>query len=341
MQVEITDETSCIDASGKSINLGWARRPLWQFSPEDMHGPKRRIFASDRYIIFSSSCMMCFQVMDDGLLGYIGATVMSLIDDKRSTKYIEIPFPMGEMFLPSSSSESSLKYQRGDANFIFSPMPGGAKIIKIDFLKFGHKRHLRGEVVLSPLQNADEIVINQQWKNEKWAFTLAERNPSYIAEGVMQHGAEEYIFTKGNSFGIFDWSRGIRPKSDIHYWAAACGKTANNEKSATTIAWNFGYSGADSSLATENAYFINGKIHKIDDIYFKYSRSNLMLPWTITNRDNSIEINFKPHQERMEKHRMFYHYHNRRQFCGSFSGKIDEYSFKNISGFAEFSRTKH
>jgi hypothetical protein len=57
-------------------------------------------------------------------------------------------------------------------------------------------------------------------------------------------------------------------------------------------------------------------------------------------------MNFFPNQERSEKKRMLFHSWRRRQVCGMFSGRVvlddgNEFSFWNITGFAERLKTRY
>jgi hypothetical protein len=219
-------------------------------------------------------------------------------------------------------------------------MENGVKLIKVDIPHFGHHRSLRGQLVLTEPETSESLVTNQHWRNEKGAFRYTRCSPWYCTEGVIQFGSSEIVFTKGNGWGIFDWNRGARPRADIRYWAAACGM--NEEKQ---ISFSAGYSSADSSAGTENGFFVDGKLHKLDKITFHIPPSNWLDPWRFTSNDNRLEMTFTPHQERIERRRLLFHNSTRRQVYGFFSGKalLDDGSlieFQNLTGFAERSKMR-
>jgi hypothetical protein len=106
-----------------------------------------------------------------------------------------------------------------------------------------------------------------------------------------------------------------------------------------------GYDTADSVLGTDNAFFLDGKLHKLDQVTFHVSPSNWLLPWRFTSNDNRLEMIFTPHQERTESHQMIFHSLKRRQVCGFFSGKVildngGEFEFSNITGLGERRKTR-
>jgi hypothetical protein len=105
-----------------------------------------------------------------------------------------------------------------------------------------------------------------------------------------------------------------------------------------------GYNGADSSLGTENAFFLNGRIHKLDQVTFHLTPADWMAPWRFASNDNRLEMTFHPFQERVERNRMLFHSINRRQIFGSFSGKVilDDGTpllFHDLAGVAERRKT--
>jgi hypothetical protein len=340
-QKELVTPVSVLDESGRPVNFGWAREALFFYNPALIRAPHRRITESDRYIVFSPTHLIVFEVFDSGYVGYVGISVISLKDKKRSTQVDTVPFPLGGFGLPGNSNSGSVRVQRKNSLLDFIVMESGARIIKVDIPKFGHHRNLRGALVLSGLPGAESAVTHMPWRREKNAFRYSRSSPWYIAEGVMQFGSSELVFTKDNAWGILDWNRGVRPRSDIHYWAAACGLSGGRH-----VAFNVGYSSADSGLGTENAFFLDGKLHKLDQVTFHISPANWLEPWRFTSNDKRLEMTFIPCQERIERSRMIVYSLKRRQVYGSFSGKVTlddgaDMEFRDITGFAEQKKTKH
>ena len=94
-----------------------------------------------------------------------------------------------------------------------------------------------------------------------------------------------------------------------------------------------------------NAFFLDGKLHKLDHVAFHIPSANWLEPWRFTGNDRRLELIFKPHQERSDRRVMFFHSLQRRQVCGSFSGSVvldngSLISFQDITGFAERRKTR-
>jgi hypothetical protein len=334
-QREIDSAVSVLADTGEPQHFGWSRQPILFYDPALVWAPQRKISESDRYIVFTPTHLVTFEIRDDGYLGHTGVSVVSLRDKKRSTQMYRSLFPLGSYEMPTGSETGVIRYRRHKSSIDFVPMEGGARIIRVDIPKFGHNRSLRGELVLTEPVMAESLITNTPWRGEKNAFRYTRRSPWYTVEGVIQFGTTEIIFTRGNAWGIFDWNRGARPRADIRYWAASCGMSRGR-----LAGFSVGYSSADSSAGTENAFFVDGKLHKLDQVTFHIPPSNWLTPWHFTSNDNRLEMTFTPHQERFELRQFFLHSSTRRQVCGFFSGRaiLDDGSsleFERLTGFAE------
>jgi hypothetical protein len=334
-QNEINSPLSVLDNNGQPQNFGWSRQPVFFYDPFLVSAPRYSISESDRFIIHSPTHLVVFEIRDDAWLGFICISVISLRDKKRSTQSFKKIMPMGSYELPSTSVSGSVRWRDKKAHLDFISMNNGIKIIKTDIPKFGRHRSLRGKLVLIEPNSAQSLVTNQQWRNKKNAFKYARCSPWYTVEGVIQFGGSEIIFSRGNGWGIYDWNRGVRPRGDIRYWAAACGMNEGRH-----FSFCVGYSSADFSLGTDNCFFVDGKLHKLDQITFHIPLSDWLSPWRFTSNDNRLEMTFTPHQERLERRRFFLYSSTRRQVCGYFSGKVqlDDgaiVEFSSLTGFAE------
>jgi hypothetical protein len=339
-QNEILSAVSVLDERGAPQNFGWSRQPHFFYDPALVWAPRRKLSESDRYIVFNPSHIVLFEIRDDGYLGYLGITVVSTLEKKRSTQTFQTLFPLGSYEMPSGSLSGTLRYRRKKLMLDFAPMESKARIIRVDIPKSGHNRSLRGELVLTEPALADSLVCNLPWKNNGNAFRYSRRSPMFSVEGVIQCGAAEIIFSGGNAWGILDWNRGVRPRADINYWAASCGCTDGR-----LIGFSVGHGSIDSSAGTENAFFVDGRLHKLDQVTFHIPPSNWLSPWRFTSNDNRLEMVFTPCQEHMDHQQMLFYSMSRRQVYGDFSGKavLDDgavMEFQNITGFAERAKTR-
>jgi hypothetical protein len=339
-QNEILGPLSVADEKGQPHNFGWAKNSYFFYDSTLLNVPRYRVTESDRYIVHTPTHMIIFEIKDDGWLGNMGITVISLRDKKRTTQIFQSIMPLGAYQMPGSSENGNVRWHRKKAHLDFIYMEKGVRIIKADIPKFGNLRSLRGALILTPPLEPESLVTNQPWRDSKKAFKYTRCSPWFCVEGMIQVGSSEIIFNRGNAWGVFDWYRCVRPKADICYWAAASGLCDGR-----LLCFCVGYSGTDSSQGTENGFFIDGKLHKLDQVTFHIPLSNWLSPWRFTSNDNRFEMTFHPHQERLDRKRLFLYNSTRRQVCGFFSGKIQLedgsiVKFQHLTGFAERSKTR-
>jgi len=339
-QNEIHSAVSVLDDRGAPQNFGWSRQPHFFYDPALVWAPRRKLSESDRYIVYNASHIVLFEIRDDGYLGSLGITVVSTLEKKRSTQVFQTLFPLGSYEMPSGSLSGALRYRRKKLMLDFVPMESKARIIRVDIPKSGHNRSLRGELVLTEPALAESLVCNLPWRDNGNAFRYSRRSPMFSVEGVIQFGRTEIIFPSGNAWGILDWTRSIRPRADISYWASSCGCADGR-----LIGFTVGHGSIDSTAGTENAFFVDGRLHKLDQVTFHIPPLDWLSPWRFTSNDNRLEMVFTPQQEHMDRQQMLFYSMSRRQVYGNFSGKVvlDDgaaMEFQNLTGFAERAKTR-
>jgi hypothetical protein len=339
-QIETENTCSILDENGRPAHFGWARRPIYVFEKDRLRAPRRYMTELDRYCFFSQTHLFLFEIEDSGFLGSIRITCVSLRDKKMATTVYTSSFTLGSFNLPSGSETGSIRLHQKRALIEFWTRRSGIRIIKIDIPLLSHGVSLRGEIVLAEPEGAQPFLTHSGWHREKSAFRYSRTSPWYFVEGVMQLGNQDIVFTRGNAFGVFDWDRGCRPKMDVQYRARGCGMFKKKQ-----ISFALGYSTADTGAATENAFFIDGKLHKLNYVTFQISPKNWLLPWQFTSAGGKIEMTFHPILFETVRNRIFLHSIGLLQFFGYYSGKFLQddgqfFTFKNITGFAERRKTR-
>jgi hypothetical protein len=338
-QNEVQGTVPVLDDTGAPQNFGWSRRPDFSYDSALAWAPRRRFSESDRYIVFNPTHTVIFEVRDDGYLGYMGISVVSVKDKKRSTQGFQSFLPLGAYEMPLESVSGAVRYRRKKIILDFVSMEGGVKIIKADIPHFGRSRRMRGELVLTEPPLAESLACNLPWEKDRNAFRYSLCSPWYTVEGVIQFGNAEIVFAKDSAWGILDWNRSIRPRADLRYWASACGLSGGR-----LVGFTVGHGLIDSSAASENAFFVDGRIHKLDEVSHS-SSSGWLSPWRFTDSEKRLDMVFSPLQARTDRRQMLFYSMSRRQVYGSFSGKVilddgAEMNFHHITGFAERCKTR-
>ena len=113
--------------------------------------------------------------------------------------------------------------------------------------------------------------------------------------------------------------------------------------------FNIGYGFGDTSAASENMLFYNGKAHKLSQVKFEIpsadGKDDFMSPWKFSSDDGRFEMNFTPVMDRSAKIDLKLICSDQHQVFGRFSGTavLDDgrkIEIKNLMGFAEKVRNK-
>lgn len=155
------------------------------------------------------------------------------------------------------------------------------------------------------------------------------------AAGELFLGSRKIEFNPETSFGVLDWGRGVWTYNNTWYWGSASGKVNGN-----LFGFNIGYGFGDTSRATENLLFFNGKVHKLDQVKFHIPDGDFLQPWKFSSNDARFEMDFKPIIDRNSNTNLLFIQSDQHQVFGRFSGKalLDdgrEIIIKDFLGFAE------
>jgi hypothetical protein len=106
-----------------------------------------------------------------------------------------------------------------------------------------------------------------------------------------------------------------------------------------------GYGFGDTGAATENAFILNGRVHKLEQVAFDYDSSNFMRPWTMRSPDGRIDLQFVPFKDRTARSNLLALYSEVHQMFGRYSGTLrtdegEELRVHDVVGWAEEHQAK-
>ena len=144
-------------------------------------------------------------------------------------------------------------------------------------------------------------------------------------------GDTHYEFKASDSFGVLDWGRGVWTYDNTWYWSSASGLIDGK-----CFGFNLGYGFGDTSAATENMLFYEGRAHKLDQVRFAIPMS----AWTFSSSDGRFEARFEPLMDRADRISIGPLLSDQHQVFGKFNGKAvlddgTEILMKDFFGFAE------
>jgi len=119
------------------------------------------------------------------------------------------------------------------------------------------------------------------------------------------------------ALGHNDWSAGYMRRETYWNWACLAGRLRNGKRIGLNVSC-----GVNETSFTENCFWINGRLYKLDMVHFEYDRSNIFSPWWIRSNDGKLDLEFHPSGKHSETINAFIVASNFHQLFGRFYGKV-------------------
>ena len=238
--------------------------------------------------------------------------------------------------MPSDSSIGDVKISNSKLGLEFL-VKDKKRIIRCDFPDFDGGKGLKANITLESLDD-DTMVIATPFKTDTKAFYYNQKINCMRACGKVMYDGKLYELSPETDFGGLDWGRGVWTYDNIWYWGSGSGEVDGHR-----FGFNIGYGFGDTSAASENVIFYDGKAHKIDDVKFNIG-DNYTEPWTFTSSDGRFEMKFEPIIDRSDyTSALGIIVTNQHQVFGRMTGKavLDDGTVIRIKDFLCFAEKVH
>ncbi len=289
MQNEITERQKLLDEHGNLANPGWCRRNLYDYNIEKRSVGIMRLKEWDFYQICNGEIMLQINIFNISLAT---ALTFGFVDLKTGRKFdtmaLELITPHKNRLNPNGDCKNDFTYQKGKTKAEFD-VTESRHHLKFEGYCKGKK--INAEFFCSRLPAHESITIATPFEKQGHFFYTNKIN-CLNTSGTLKYGAEEWEFSKENTFAVLDWGRGIWPHSNMWYWAN--GSTFIDDKIfGFELTWGFG----NTEKATETALFYNGKCHKISDVHLETDPEiggRWMQPWHFISEDGRLDLVMTP-----------------------------------------------
>ena len=342
MQRRIVTPGPLHDENGHLIETGYATSLIRRYDKSRIAAGRLRIKEWDYYCVCTDHFALALTIADNG---YMTMDSISLLDFDRNSQVtasrMSLPV-LSKRTLPASSAQGNVK--------------ASGKDYELSFENDGTRRHLSGFMHHFPEETGicfdltltdapdESMVIVTPFKDRPTAFYYNQKINCMRAEGYIRYGDREYLCDPAKDFAVLDWGRGVWTYDNTWYWGSASGLAGG-----IPFGFNIGYGFGDTSAASENMLFCNGKIHKLSRITFeipeKDGKDDFMSPWKFTSDDGRFEMDFRPVMDRSAKINLGILCSDQHQVFGRFSGTavLDDgtkIEIRDLTGFAEKVRNK-
>lgn len=349
-----------LNEAGRLAQAGWATQLVRSYNRQQVGASKWRIKEWDYYLVHDDEYGIALTLSDLGFIGLISASLLDFRTNEYITKSQLHPLPLGKFGLPSDSIAGVSEFRNKNVDFRFEVAEGQRRHLVARFGDFKDGLPLEIDVTLSD-RPADTMVIATPWQEDPKAFYYNQKIVGFSADGHFTLGNLHHRFAPlgsgasalaGPAFGLLDWGRGVWTHDNTWHWSAAQGL-----QNGHVFGFNLGYGFGDTSAASENMFFVDGRAHKLGRVDFGVPERNktafklgerydLLKPWHFTDNEGRLDLTFTPLFDRADwtdvklvltdQHQVFGH------FDGWVKGEAGEtFPVKDLLGFAEVVHNKY
>ncbi|WP_222871231.1 DUF2804 domain-containing protein [Nonomuraea sp. PA05] len=301
--------------------VGWTRRPLHRANLRGWGRTKRweywGVVTPDHVIGLVASSL--------DYAGVHGLYVLDRATGEETSKDVVVPLARGTV-MPERSGEGAASARANGLAIDIDQHPGGSTLRAV----------APGvEVELDiPLPGGHESLgVVVPWGPGRFQYTV--KDVGRPVRGRLRLGHAEHEVSERDSFAVLDHGRGRWPYSIVWNWAAG---------SAPGRAVQLGGKWTDGTGMTENALFVDGRLHKIgEELAWHYDRGDWLKPWRITG--TRVEAVFTPFHEKIARTELGLVGSETHQCFGRFSGRAQAddgawIDLDGLTGWAEEARQR-
>ena len=337
MQHEITRPIPLLDEEGNLTEAGFAKKLLPIYDRSRVKHKLLRLKEWDYYYVGNDRFGLALTVADNGYMGLDSVSFLSFEGEPwEITKSPMRLLTFGRTGLPATSAEGVTAISGKDYALCFQ-VAGGKRTLLAHMENFMDGQTLDAQVELTD-EPEESMVICTPF-DKPGHFYYNQKINCLRAKGHVTIGAETFEFDPAHSFGVLDWGRGVWTYHNTWYWGSASGQV-----DGVPFGFNIGYGFGDTSAASENMLFYNGKAHKLGGVTFhipmQNGREDYLKPWTFTSDDGRFEMTYEPILDRASNTDFKVLKSDQHQVFGKYTGKavLDDgtvLEIKDFMGFAE------
>ncbi|WP_395644698.1 DUF2804 domain-containing protein [Terricaulis sp.] len=328
-----------LDARGRLRARGYATREVCKYVRSAVKAWPLRTKEWDYYCVLTDRYGLALTVADNDYLGFLAVTWLDF--EKRSFVSEEalLPFPLGGMDMPASADRGDVECSDAKLEIAYRHVDGGREI-SVSAPGFANGQGLSGKLFLEQ-PPMDRMTIATPFAGAPRSFYYNQKINCLRARGAVAVGTQSFAFEPDSAFGVLDWGRGAWTYDNTWYWASASGIAEGR-----VFGFNLGYGFGDTSAATENMLFVDGRAHKLSDVEFHMPPGAPdSAPWRFTGSDNRLDLKFTPILDRASRANIGIVESDQHQVFGRFNGYVvlddgARLSVENLIGFAEKVRNR-
>jgi hypothetical protein len=166
-----------------------------------------------------------------------------------------------------------------------------------------------------------------------WVY--ARKTAGLGMSGRVRCAGTEYDLGTLDMYGHHDWSAGFMRRETFWNWGCLAGRTADGRIAGLNVSC-----GVNETSFTENCFWLDGRLHKVDTVAFEYDQRNLLRPWRLRSADGRVDLAFAPEDMHVERVNALVLASNFHQLIGRFTGTLttekgERVEVRELLGFCE------
>jgi hypothetical protein len=337
MQTRLTPG-ELLDGAGRLVERGWATQEVRRYRRASVRAWPLRRKEWDYYCVLTPNFGVALTVADNDYIGFLGITWLDFARKSFTSEDLIVPLPRGRFAMPESADAGDVVQTHAKVSIAYRHVAGGRELT-FAAPGFDRGRGLHGALFLAQ-PAMDRMVIATPFPRAPRHFYYNQKISCLPAAGHVTIGSERHAFAPNTAFGVLDWGRGAWTYDNLWYWGSASGAVAHKGTTAS-FGFNIGYGFGDTSAASENMLFLDGRAHKLDQVTFHLPPGAPdSAPWRFTSNDKRFEMTFAPIVDRAANFDYGLIKSNQHQVFGRFSGVAvtddgTPVTVQNLIGFAE------
>lgn len=166
-----------------------------------------------------------------------------------------------------------------------------------------------------------------------WVF--ARKTAGMPVAGSVRWNGRQFDLAAIGARGHCDWSAGYMRRETFWNWGCLAGTATDGRVIGLNVSC-----GVNETSFTENCFWVDGVLHKVDTVRFDYDSSQLMRPWRLRSYDGRVALEFVPESRHAENINALIVASNFNQMIGRYFGRLTLASGETLNvdsalGYAE------
>lgn len=276
-----------LTSNGHLAEPGWSNKLIFDYSPFDIKANKLRIKEWDYYVIVDDDFAFATVIDDNRYMGLLNSSFYDFKENKKYDFIEPLVFPFGSLNMPVDSAKGDIYQKRKNVDIAYTHIDGARRLTG-KYKKTKQHGELEFDLLIKDYPEDDTMVIATPWAEDKKAFYYNQKINCMPASGYIKFNGRTINISPEKHFATLDWGRGVWTYDNTWFWGSGNG-IVNGKR----FGYNIGYGFGDTSAASENMIFYDGKCHKLDRLRFDIPE-DIMKPWKIVSTDGRFDMDFFP-----------------------------------------------